>query len=65
MTNHHRIRKYRDLRGLTQPQLAKQAGISVWLVSMIENGHVEPGRGTIEKLMKASNGWLKPQDFFK
>lgn len=64
MTTHHRVRQYRDLRGLTQPQLAEQAGVSTWLVSMIENGHIDPGRQAIEKLIRASNGWLKPGDFF-
>jgi len=64
MNNPHRLRQYRDLVGLTQSQLAAQAGVSTWLVSMIENGHVGPGRGAIEKLIKVTNGWIKPGDFF-
>ena len=48
-----RVRKLRGLRGLTQAELADQAGVSVEWVRRIERGVAGPSFDTIEALGKA------------
>lgn len=45
------VRKYRKMKGLTQEQLASQAGITSEYVSRIENGKENP---TVDVLFKIS-----------
>ncbi len=47
------LKKIRDSKGLTQPQLAKLSGISQSYISEIENTLKTPTLDTIEKLANA------------
>jgi transcriptional regulator with XRE-family HTH domain len=50
----HRIRKARDLAGLSQTQLAKAAGVSRGLVGQWESHKKSPGRETLMRIAKAA-----------
>lgn len=46
------IKHFRALKGLSQLDLAESAGIRQTTLSRIENGKVEPGLGSVEKIAK-------------
>lgn len=48
-----KLRMVREEQGLTQGELAKQAGISAGLVGQIEQGKVQPSLQTVEKIADA------------
>jgi transcriptional regulator with XRE-family HTH domain len=47
------LRRSRELRGLSQKELEKLAGVSFITISRVENGHLDTTMGTAEKLAKA------------
>lgn len=47
------IRKYRKEKGLTRPELAKLAGLSVSAIRSIERGERDGRPETLEKILKA------------
>lgn len=47
-----RLRQLRLERGLTQDDLAHQAGLKANTVLRIENGHTEPTWGTVQALAR-------------
>ena len=49
------IRAYRQKIGLTIVELAKQANLSMGMLSKIENGNTSPSLGTLQSLSKALN----------
>jgi len=51
----HEIRTFRKMMGLTVAELSKLSGISVGMMSKIENGNASPSLGTIQALSKALN----------
>ena len=50
-----RIRRFRHLRGLSQEQLALQAGLNTAFLGHLERGLKSPTITTLEKLVKALN----------
>lgn len=48
-----KLRMIREEQGLTQGELAKQAGVSAGLVGQIEQGKVQPSLQTVEKIAEA------------
>lgn len=50
-----RIRRFRLLRGLSQEQLALQAGLNTAFLGHLERGLKSPTITTLEKLVKALN----------
>ncbi len=48
-----RLKKLREERGLTQSQLARQAGVTPGLIGQIEQGKVQPSLKTLEKVSEA------------
>lgn len=50
-----RIRHFRHLRGLSQEQLALQAGLNTAFLGHLERGLKSPTITTLEKLVKALN----------
>ncbi len=61
MTIGEKIKKMRKQRGLTQKQLAKDAGIAVISLQQYELGKREP---TTKQIVKISNAFNVPIDFF-
>ena len=57
-----RIREMRQLRGISQEQLALKAGINVSFLGQIERGTKKPTIETIDKLLKALD--ISYQEFF-
>jgi len=51
----HEIRTFRKMMGLTVAELSNLSGISVGMMSKIENGNASPSLGTIQALSKALN----------
>lgn len=49
----HRLKSARLASGLTQRELAEQAGVSQSLVAQIERGEREPGRNALRSLAEA------------
>lgn len=47
------IRELRDKRGVTQEDLAHDAGITVGTLSLIERGRSNPAWGTVKRIAKA------------
>jgi len=47
------IRKARNDRGLKANYVAKKAGISLWYLSMIENGKRRPALNTLQNIAQA------------
>lgn len=63
MTIAEKLRKLRDLRGLTTVELARTSGVHQTTISAIENGkHSSPGIDTIERLSQALK--VSPLYFF-
>lgn len=59
------VRKYfSEKRGGTQSAIAAEAGISVSHLSLILSGRRKASYEVIEKLCRATNGALQPNDFF-
>lgn len=56
------IKKFRDIAGLTQIELACAVNLSHQAISSYENGSREPNLETIKKLAKALN--CKPTDLY-
>ena len=52
------IREARSSAGLTMSELAKRAGTSVPTVSRYENGLVDPGSATLDRLLRACGSEL-------
>jgi len=57
-----RVRDMRQLRGISQEQLALKAGINVSFLGQIERGTKKPTIDTIDKLLDALD--ISYQDFF-
>jgi len=57
-----RIRDMRQLRGVSQEQLALKAGINVSFLGQIERGTKKPTIDTIDKLLEALD--ISYQEFF-
>jgi len=55
-----RIRMLRQLRGMKQAHLAREAGLSQGTLSKIENGRHEPGLATTRRLALALGTSLDP-----
>jgi len=47
-----KLRKLREEQGITQAELAKNAGVSAGLIGQIEHGKVQPSLQTIEKIAR-------------
>ncbi|MDO7785828.1 helix-turn-helix domain-containing protein [Desulforamulus aquiferis] len=47
------LKHFREAKGLSQNQLAKNAGMAQSAVHFIENGKRDPGTRTLQKLAKA------------
>lgn len=47
------VKERRDLRGLTQQELADKAGLSKVTIGQIERGNAEPSTGTLSKIAQA------------
>lgn len=47
------LRAARAFRGLDQRELAAKSGVDRATISLLENGHRPPRRGTVRKLAKA------------
>jgi transcriptional regulator with XRE-family HTH domain len=56
------VRRLRKLKGLTQVELAKLAGVSAYTITEIETGHREPRPSTLRKLAGALDADVA--DFF-
>lgn len=57
------LREARDLRGLTQEQLADRAGVDQATISNLENGRVQfPSWDTVARVCGVLK--VKPQDIF-
>ncbi len=52
------VKERRELRGLTQADLAKKAGISRVRIGQIERGEAEPSVGTLNKIAEALDAVL-------
>lgn len=52
------IRQLREERGMTQEDLAQEAGITVGHMSMIERGHSNPTWATVKAIETALNSTL-------
>ncbi len=52
------VKEQRELRGLTQADLAKKAGISRVRIGQIERGEAEPSVGTLNKIAEALDAVL-------
>lgn len=48
-----KVRERRDLRGLTQQELADKSGLSKVTIGQIERGNAEPSIGTLGKIAQA------------
>lgn len=59
----HPLTQYRERAGLSQGQVAKQVGVTKWTITSIETGRRTPSFALVSKLVKASNGMLKADDF--
>jgi transcriptional regulator with XRE-family HTH domain len=55
----HAIRQLRQKRGMTQEDLAHEAGITTGTLSLIERGHANPTWGTISALASALKSSMK------
>ncbi len=53
------LKRLREMAGLSQRQLAKEAGISHSEVAYIENGERNPREGTVKKLADALNAFME------
>ena len=49
----HEVRSYRKKLGLTVADLATASGISLGMLSKIENGNISPSLGTLQSLSRA------------
>lgn len=47
------VRELRDKRGVTQEDLAHEAGVTVGTLSLIERGKSNPAWGTVKRIAKA------------
>jgi len=47
------IKRRRNILGLTQPQLAKLAGVSQSLIAKLEAGRIDPSYGNMRKIINA------------
>ena len=60
-----KVRRYfSEKRGGTQSAVAAAAGISVSHLSLVLSGRRKASYEVIEKLCRATNGALQPNDFF-
>ena len=57
------IRRLRELKQLSQKEVSAKSGVPQGQYSRIENGHVEPGVSTLEKLSKVFE--VSITEFFK
>jgi len=59
-----KVKYVRELRGFSQTDLAKMAGLSAPFISQIENGKKRPATEALEKLAKAlnTNTWFFMDD---
>lgn len=56
------VRRFRDLRGLTQAVLSERVGISINFLSQIEGGKKFPSDGVIDKFAEALQ--VPPHELF-
>lgn len=56
------LRVVRELRGMTQTDLAEASGVSKVALSKLENGHRQPQWGTVRRLAKALD--VEPDQLF-
>jgi transcriptional regulator with XRE-family HTH domain len=50
--------------GMTQTQFAKRTGLSVSSISRIVNGEREPSLRVMQIIYRATDGKVRPDDFF-
>ncbi len=50
-----RVKRYRNLRGMDQHQLAAKSGVSYSMVTKVESGHASPSAFTVGKIAAALN----------
>ena len=55
-----KLRKLREQRSLSQAALAKRAGVTLFTISRLENGHHKPTFQTVRKLAEGLG--MKPED---
>lgn len=60
----HPLRAFRLSRELTLAELSMQVGVGKSALSKIETGRSTPSVDLIKRLVAASEGQLRPQDFF-
>jgi DNA-binding XRE family transcriptional regulator len=59
----HPLAVYREQAGLTQKTLAQRLGCSEWTVIAVENGRRSPSFDLVARIVDASNGALRADDF--
>lgn len=59
-----KLDEWRKSKGLSQPDLAKQLGVTIKTVSSWENGNSIPGRDDMVKIHTLSEGQVEPNDFY-
>lgn len=61
----HALKLWRGANGITQAEMAEMLGIGIWMVNAIETGRRVPSFALVEKIVKATNGGVQPNDFHK
>ena len=64
METKHPLRAYRDRAGLSLEDLAKKSDTTRATLSRIENGRQNPSMALVSRIVMATNGEMKPNDFF-
>lgn len=65
MTTTHPLAAYRSKQKLTRTALAEAVGASVATISRIESGHRRPSLDLLRRIVAATNGELKADDFLE
>ncbi len=60
-----KIREWRRKYGISQEELAKRLGVTQQAVAYWESGKKHPKREIFKKLIKITNGEIKPEDYLE
>jgi transcriptional regulator with XRE-family HTH domain len=63
MSTNHPLREYRKKLGLSLDEIAARAGTTKSSVSRIELYQISPPLALVGRLVHATDGWLRPDDF--